>query len=77
MLAQMPRTDSNTVRVDDAQQNYQQHKEEFEKLRSDVIVKLKFLDENRVNIFLNKHLNKISSLVFKYIFPQYKFSFKK
>lgn len=50
MLAQMPRTDSNTVRVDDAQQNYQQHKEEFEKLRSDVIVKLKFLDENRVSI---------------------------
>lgn len=49
MLAQMPRTDSNTVRVDDAQQNYQQHKEEFEKLRSDVIVKLKFLDENRVS----------------------------
>lgn len=51
MLAQMPRTDSNTVRVDDAQQNYQKHKEEFEKLRSDVIVKLKFLDENRVSIF--------------------------
>lgn len=50
MLAQMPRTDSNTVRVGDAQQNYQQHKEEFEKLRSDVIVKLKFLDENRVRI---------------------------
>lgn len=54
MLAQMPRTDSNTVRVDDAQQNYQQHKEEFEKLRSDVIVKLKFLDENRVSFFLNQ-----------------------
>lgn len=50
MLAQIPRTDSNTVRVGDAQQNYQQHKEEFEKLRSDVIVKLKFLDENRVSI---------------------------
>lgn len=53
MLAQMPRTDSNTIRVDDAQQNYQQHKEEFEKLRSDVIVKLKFLDENRVSFFNN------------------------
>jgi len=52
MLAQMPRTDSNTVRVGDAQQNYQQHKEEFEKLRSDVIVKLKFLDENRVSILV-------------------------
>jgi len=52
MLAQMPRTDSNTVRVGDAQQNYQQHKEEFEKLRSDVIVKLKFLDENRVSILI-------------------------
>jgi len=54
MLAQMPRTDSSTVRVDDAQQNYQRHKEEFEKLRSDVIVKLKFLDENRVSTFFSK-----------------------
>jgi len=61
MLAQMPRTDSNTVRVGDAQQNYQQHKEEFEKLRSDVIVKLKFLDENRVSI-----LSKIILVSIKY-----------
>ncbi|XP_050525117.1 arfaptin-2-like [Daktulosphaira vitifoliae] len=50
MLAQIPRTTSNTIRVDEAQQNYQQHKEEFEKLRSDVIVKLKFLDENRIKV---------------------------
>ncbi|XP_050424902.1 arfaptin-2 [Adelges cooleyi] len=50
MLAQMPRNESNIDRVDDAQQNYQHHKEEFEKLRSDVIVKLKFLDENRVKV---------------------------
>lgn len=57
----MPRTDSNTVRVDDAQQNYQQHKEEFEKLRSDVIVKLKFLDENRVSFFL---INKLFIAIF-------------
>lgn len=65
MLAQMPRTDSNTVRVDDAQQNYQQHKEEFEKLRSDVIVKLKFLDENRVSIF--KLLNFKCLFMYTYI----------
>lgn len=76
MLAQMPRTDSNTVRVDDAQHNYQQHKEEFEKLRSDVIVKLKFLDENRVSMFLNKLLNKISSLVFKNVFTGVHFYFR-
>lgn len=64
MLAQMPRTESNTVRVDDAQQNYQRHKEEFEKLRSDVIVKLKFLDENRVSIFLQNIFNVVLVLLY-------------
>lgn len=65
MLAQMPRTDSNTMRVDDAQQNYQQHKEEFEKLRSDVIVKLKFLDENRVSaVFQCINYNFIINIVY-------------
>lgn len=33
---------------DDAQKNYAKHKENYEKLRADVTVKMQFLDENRV-----------------------------
>jgi hypothetical protein len=51
LLAQAPRTDINAARLEEAQQNYDLHKVNFEKLRSDVSIKLKFLDENRVNIF--------------------------
>jgi len=51
LLAQAPRTDANTARLEEAQQNYELHKVNFEKLRSDVSIKLKFLDENRVNDF--------------------------
>lgn len=51
LLAQAPRTDVNTARLEEAQQSYELHKVNFEKLRSDVSIKLKFLDENRVNCF--------------------------
>ncbi|ESO06556.1 hypothetical protein HELRODRAFT_64935, partial [Helobdella robusta] len=37
-------------RLADAQQRYEAHKEKFENLRSDVAIKMKFLDENRVNV---------------------------
>lgn len=47
-LAQTPRTDANTARIDEAQFSYQKHKEDFEKLRNNVEVKLKFLEDNRV-----------------------------
>lgn len=51
LLAQDAKNDgSNAARLEEAQTNYDQHKHNFEKLRSDVSVKLKFLDENRVNI---------------------------
>lgn len=50
-LAATPRCESNTARIDEAQLNYEKHKEEFEKLRNDVEVKLKFLEENRVSDF--------------------------
>lgn len=49
LLSQAPRTDINTARLEEAQQSYELHKVNFEKLRSDVSIKLKFLDENRVN----------------------------
>ncbi|XP_021926957.1 arfaptin-2 isoform X2 [Zootermopsis nevadensis] len=50
LLAQAPRTDANTARLEEAQQNYDLHKVNFEKLRSDVSIKLKFLDENRIKV---------------------------
>ena len=45
-----PRVGDSTAaqKLEDAQQRYQSHKEKFEKLRSDVSIKMKFLDENRV-----------------------------
>lgn len=42
---------SNAARLEEAQANYEGHKQNFEKLRSDVSIKLKFLDENRVRSF--------------------------
>ncbi|PNF34781.1 Arfaptin-2 [Cryptotermes secundus] len=50
LLAQAPRTDVNTARLEEAQQSYELHKVNFEKLRSDVSIKLKFLDENRIKV---------------------------
>lgn len=34
---------------DDTQKNYTKHKENYEKLRADVAIKMQFLDENRVS----------------------------
>lgn len=42
------RTEANAARLEEATLLYEQHKTNFEKLRSDVTIKLKFLDENRV-----------------------------
>ena len=58
-LAQAAKADgSNEGKLEDAQSSYEVHKQNFEKLRSDVAIKLKFLDENRVSdwffIFKNK-----------------------
>lgn len=50
MLLQTPKAEATTQRLEEAQLAFDQHKDEFEKLRSDVIVKLKFLDENRVSL---------------------------
>lgn len=36
------------ARIDAAQQQYQVQKEKYERLRSDVTIKLKFLEENKV-----------------------------
>ena len=49
-LQAAPRVGDATAaqKLEDAQQRYQTHKEKFERLRSDVSIKMKFLDENRV-----------------------------
>merc|ERR1712128_32254 len=45
-----PRTDSNQNKLSATQASFNSKKAEFEKLRSDVQIKLKFLDENRVKV---------------------------
>lgn len=50
LMIQAPRSEATIQRLEEAQLAFEKHKDEFEKLRSDVIVKLKFLDENRVSI---------------------------
>ncbi|XP_039311721.1 arfaptin-2 isoform X3 [Solenopsis invicta] len=50
-LVQAAKSDSNNAaRLEEAQANYEGHKQNFEKLRSDVSIKLKFLDENRIKV---------------------------
>lgn len=48
-----PRDAVAMARIDDAQQEYQVQKDKYERLRSDVIIKLKFLEENKVTCSRN------------------------
>lgn len=43
-----PKDAAAMVRIDMAQHDYQIHRDKYERLRSDVTIKLKFLDENKV-----------------------------
>uniref|UniRef100_A0A8C6XAZ1 ARF interacting protein 2 n=1 Tax=Naja naja TaxID=35670 RepID=A0A8C6XAZ1_NAJNA len=45
-----PRDASTLCRLDAAQANFQAHRAKYEKLRADVAVKLKFLEENKVKV---------------------------
>ncbi|KAK1800167.1 hypothetical protein P4O66_000220 [Electrophorus voltai] len=45
-----PRDTVTMARIETAQQQYQIHKDKYERLRSDVIIKLKFLEENKVKV---------------------------
>lgn len=45
-----PRDAVAMARIDAAQQQYQVHKDKYERLRSDVTIKLKFLEENKVSV---------------------------
>lgn len=48
-LSMGPRDAVAMARIDTAQQQYQVHKDKYERLRSDVTIKLKFLEENKVS----------------------------
>ncbi|CAH0384863.1 unnamed protein product [Bemisia tabaci] len=50
LLVQASSSETNSERLEKAQTNFERHKMDFEKLRADVVVKLKFLDENRVKV---------------------------
>ncbi|XP_051540288.1 arfaptin-2-like isoform X2 [Myxocyprinus asiaticus] len=45
-----PRDAVTITRIEAAQQQYQIHKDKYERLRSDVTIKLKFLEENKVKV---------------------------
>ncbi|KAM3616790.1 uncharacterized protein V6R79_023518 [Siganus canaliculatus] len=45
-----PRDAAAMVRMEMAQQDYQVHRDKYERLRSDVTIKLKFLEENKVKV---------------------------
>jgi hypothetical protein len=46
----------NIAKQRETEEMFQKQKQEFEKLRSDVQIKLKFLDENRVSSFQNAEI---------------------
>ncbi|XP_010867792.2 arfaptin-2 isoform X3 [Esox lucius] len=45
-----PRDTATMVRIEVAQQQYQVQRDKYERLRSDVTIKLKFLEENKVKV---------------------------
>ena len=47
-LSTGPRDAGTMVRIEIAQQQYGIHRDKYERLRSDVSIKLKFLEENKV-----------------------------
>ncbi|XP_076833117.1 arfaptin-2a isoform X3 [Brachyhypopomus gauderio] len=49
-LSTGPRDAAALARIDTAQQEYHVHKDKYERLRSDVTIKLKFLEENKVKV---------------------------
>ncbi|XP_047017333.1 arfaptin-2a isoform X4 [Ictalurus punctatus] len=49
-LSAGPRDAAAMMRIEFAQQEYQIHRDKYERLRSDVTIKLKFLEENKVKV---------------------------
>lgn len=60
--------DANTLpKIEQSQQHFQIHREKYEKMRIDVSVKLKFLEENKVGeciLWNSQHLNNLVCLLY-------------
>lgn len=50
MLSQQPRSEISSIKLEEAQRNFSSHKAHYDRLRADVSIKLKFLDENKVKV---------------------------
>nr|XP_045588064.1 arfaptin-2-like isoform X3 [Procambarus clarkii] len=50
MLSQQPRSEISSIKLEEAQRNFNGHKAHYDRLRADVAIKLKFLDENKVKV---------------------------
>lgn len=47
-----PRDGNTVLKIEQSQLQFQIHREKFERMRNDVSVKLKFLEENKVGFWL-------------------------
>lgn len=50
MLSQTPRSELSSIKLEEAQRSFSMHKAHYDRLRADVAIKLKFLDENKVKV---------------------------
>ncbi|XP_050693676.1 arfaptin-2-like isoform X2 [Eriocheir sinensis] len=50
MLSQQPRSEISSIKLEEAQRNFNGHKAHYDRLRADVAIKLKFLEENKVKV---------------------------
>lgn len=57
-LSMGPRDAVAMARIEAAQQQYQVQKDKYERLRSDVAIKLKFLEENKVRSIITSSWTK-------------------
>ncbi|XP_013793225.2 arfaptin-2-like, partial [Limulus polyphemus] len=64
-MIQSTRGDAASSKLEEAKRNFSSHKEKYEKLRSDVIVKMKFLEENKVCDSLHIYNNIRSDMIVK------------
>lgn len=61
-LSMGPRDAVAMAHIEAAQQQYQVQKDKYERLRSDVAIKLKFLEENKVRSIITSSWTKKTSL---------------
>ncbi|XP_063699440.1 arfaptin-2 [Culicoides brevitarsis] len=62
---EVARPEVSSPAAEEAQKNFSKHKEQYEKLRADVAVKMQFLDENRVKV-MHKQLLLLHNAVAAY-----------